>query len=302
MSVVVLGAINLDVVSWTSALPKRGETLIATRSARFPGGKGANQAIAAARDGASVAMIGAVGDDEAGGVLRRALTDAGVGDAGVRTVPGMASAHGFITVDDAGDNMIVVAPGANFALTQADVRRDLFAGARVALCQLESPLDAVAAFLDAARAAGCVRIVNAAPAMLEGAPLLTKADYVVVNESELAAFARVTAPESLDAAVAPAQALIAHDAQTVIATLGPLGAVAVSRAGVTRVAGLSVRAVDPTGAGDCFCGVLAASLAGGVTLADAMARANAAAALSVTREGAIPSLPARAEIDAMLPR
>ncbi len=300
MSVVVLGAINLDVVCWTEALPKRGETLIAARSARFAGGKGANQAIAAARDGARVKMIGAVGDDDAGVVLRAALTDAGVDDVGVRTVPGMASAHGFITVDAAGDNMIVVAPGANFALTPADVRAETFASARVALCQLESPLEAVRAFLERARDAACATIVNAAPAVLEGAPLLARADYVVVNESELAAFARVAAPESLDAAIAPARALIAHDAQIVIATLGPLGAVAVSRERVVKIAGRAVRAVDPTGAGDCFCGVLAGALAAGAALEDAMARANAAAALSVTREGAIPSLPARAEIDALL--
>ncbi len=300
MSVCVLGGVNLDHVAQVADLPRPGETVASRGLAQFPGGKGANQAVAAARLGAKTRLLGAVGQDGAGDVMLDFLAGAGVDMAGVRREAGAPTGQAFITVDDAARNMIVVAAGAN-ALYGADAARTAdLGGAGVVLTQFEATLAAIETVFTRPEAAGALKILNTAPALAEGAPLLGLADMLILNETELASFAGLDAePADPEAAIAAARSL-ARPGQTVLATLGAAGAVAVRGDEVFRVMGLRQRAVDTTGAGDCFCGALAAGLDRGLALPAAMAFANAAAALSVTRAGAAASMPLSAEVEALL--
>jgi len=300
MSVCVLGGVNLDHVARVAGLPRPGETVASRTLSQFPGGKGANQAVAAARLGAATRLLGAVGQDGAGDVMLDFLGGAGVDVAGVRRETDAPTGQAFITVDDAARNMIVVAAGAN-ALYGADAANaaDL-GGAGIILTQFEATLAAIETIFTRPEAAGALKILNTAPALNEGAPLLALADILILNETELASFAGLDAePADPDAAIAAARSL-ARPGQAVLATLGAAGAVAVRGDEVFRVTGLRQRAVDTTGAGDCFCGALAAALDRGLALAAAMAFANAAAALSVTRAGAAASMPLSAEVEALL--
>ncbi|MBW0151596.1 MAG: ribokinase [Phenylobacterium sp.] len=300
MSVCVLGGVNLDHVARVTVLPRPGETVASRNLAQFPGGKGANQAVAAARLGAQVRLLGAVGLDGAGDFMLDFLTSAGVAVDGVRREAEAATGQAFITVDDAARNMIVVAAGAN-ALFGADAASaaDLSATG-VILTQFEATLAAIETLFTRPEAAGALKILNTAPALSDGAPLLALADMLILNETELASFAGLGAePADPEAAIAAARSL-ARPGQTVLATLGAAGAVAVRGDEVFRVGGLRQQAVDTTGAGDCFCGALAAGLDRGMPLPAAMAFANAAAALSVTRAGAAASMPTAAEVEALL--
>ena len=300
MSVCVLGGVNLDHVARVTVLPRPGETVASRNLAQFPGGKGANQAVAAARLGAQVRLLGAVGLDGAGDFMLDFLTSAGVAVDGVRREAEAATGQAFITVDDAARNMIVVAAGAN-ALFGADAASaaDLSATG-VILTQFEATLAAIETLFTRPEAAGALKILNTAQALSDGAPLLALADMLILNETELASFAGLGAePADPEAAIAAARSL-ARPGQTVLATLGAAGAVAVRGDEVFRVGGLRQQAVDTTGAGDCFCGALAAGLDRGMPLPAAMAFANAAAALSVTRAGAAASMPTAAEVEALL--
>jgi ribokinase len=298
MSVCVLGSLNLDIVCRVAELPKPGETVVGRGVERLPGGKGANQAAAAARAGARTRLVGAVGFDEAGDAMLAAMADAGVEtDAVVRLAEPTGQA--FIWVSAAGENSIVVAGGANLAVTAAMIDPAALADCRVRLAQLETPLAAIAALF--AAAAGGLRLLNAAPAVPEAWALFPLVDILIVNETELAAFAGVPViADDADAVAAAAGRLISRPDQTVVVTLGKAGALAVTADGRIVVGGRPARVVDTTGAGDCFCGVLAARLAEGAELADALHWANAAAALSTERPGATPSMPSREEIAATL--
>ena len=300
MSVCVLGGVNLDHVARVAVLPRAGETVASRTLSQFPGGKGANQAVATARLGAATRLLGAVGQDGAGDIMLDFLGGAGVDVAGVRRETDAPTGQAFITVDDAARNMIVVAAGAN-ALYGADAANAAeLGGAGVILTQFEATLAAIETIFTRPEAAGALKILNTAPALMEGARLLALADILILNETELASFAGLDAePADPDAAIAAARSL-ARSGQTVLATLGAAGAVAVRGDEVFRVAGLRQRAVDTTGAGDCFCGALAAGLDRGLALPAAMAFANAAAALSVTRAGAAASMPLSAEVEALL--
>jgi ribokinase len=300
MSVCVLGGVNLDHVARVTELPRPGETVASRSLTQYPGGKGANQAVAAARLGAQTRLLGAVGQDGAGDVMLEFLVGAGVSVAGVHRETGAPTGQAFITVDDAARNMIVVAAGANALYgVQAAASADLI-GARVLLTQFEATLSAIETVFTRPEAAGALKILNTAPALADGAPLLALADILILNETELASFAGLDAePADPDAAIAAARSLT-RPGQAVLATLGAAGAVAVRGDEVFRVPGLSQRAVDTTGAGDCFCGALAAGLDQGLALPAAMAFANAAAALSVTRPGAAASMPTAAEVEALL--
>ncbi|MDP3488882.1 MAG: ribokinase [Phenylobacterium sp.] len=300
MSVCVLGGVNLDHVARVADLPRPGETVASRSLIQFPGGKGANQAVAAARLGAETRLLGAVGQDSAGDFMLAFLVGAGVDVGGVRREVGAPTGQAFITVDDAARNMIVVAAGANALYgAQAALSADL-AGAKVILTQFEATLEAIEAIFTRPDAAGAIKILNTAPALSEGAALLALADLLILNETELASFAGLDAePADASAALAAAQVL-ARPGQTVLATLGAAGAVAVRGDEAFQIPGLRQRAVDTTGAGDCFCGALAAGLSRGLTLPDAMAFANAAAALSVTRAGAAASMPLAAEVEALM--
>ncbi|MBS0411332.1 MAG: ribokinase [Proteobacteria bacterium] len=297
MSVCVIGSLNLDIVCRVAELPAPGETVAGLGVDRLPGGKGGNQAVAAARAGAPTTMIAAIGQDEAGQIMLASLKDAGVDAGRVIALPDHPTGQAFIWVSAAGENSIVVAGGANAFLTPDRVT-DL-AGQAVLLGQLETPVATLRAAF--ARAGDALRILNAAPALDEGRALLPLTDILVVNETELARYANLAAvPETEADIAAAARGLIDREDQTVIVTLGKAGAMAVTSAGVQRVAGRLARVVDTTGAGDCFCGVLAARLSQGAPLAEAMAWANTAAGLSTQKPGAAPSMPTRTEIEAAL--
>jgi len=300
MSVCVLGGVNLDHVAQVAELPRPGETVASRSLAQFPGGKGANQAVAAARLGAKVRLLGAVGQDGAGDFMLDFLAHAAVDIGGVWREPAAPTGQAFITVDDAARNMIVVAAGANALYgAEAASAADL-GGAGVILTQFEATLAAIETVFTRPEAAAALKILNTAPALSDGAPMLALADMLILNETALASFAGLDAePADPEAAVAAARSL-ARSGQTVLATLGAAGAVAVRGDEVARVGGLRQRAVDTTGAGDCFCGALAAGLDRGLALPAAMAFANAAAALSVTRAGAAASMPTAVEVEALL--
>jgi len=303
--IVVCGSLNMDLVARVATLPRPGETVAGHGLQRLPGGKGLNQAVAAARMGAKVAMIGARGDDADGATLAALLTAEGIDVRGlcVRALGDAGTAHtglAQVLVADDGENAIVVHGGANATLTPAEARAALMAAwpdegtarvAPVSVAQLETPPATVAAFFEAARSRGARTLLNTAPALPGTQDLLALADVVVLNETELAHYAGAVT-EDLAAA---ARCLISRPQQTIIVTLGAQGAVVITADTVVRHAAPTVTVVDTTGAGDCFCGVLAASLAQGHDLAAAVPRAVAAASLAVTRVGAAPSMPYASE-------
>ena len=295
--VVVVGSINMDLVVRTARLPEPGETVTGKSFAAIPGGKGANQAVAAARLGAKTAMIGCLGDDAFGAELRRVLALDGIDCRAVREVAKVPTGVALIEVDDAGRNHIVVVPGGNGRLEVADVRanEELLARARAVVLQLEIPLETVAYTAARARALGKLVVLNPAPAQPLPQELLSAADYLVPNEIEAAALTgrRVDSPAAAEEA---ARGLRAQGARNVIVTLGAAGVVSVTASEVRHHPARSVRAVDSTAAGDTFIGGLCAALVEGRSLDRAVAFAQAAAAISVTRPGAQTSIPRRDEV------
>ncbi len=303
MSVCVLGSINLDIVCRVKELPAPGETVSALGMAQYAGGKGANQAVTCARWGAATTLIGAVGEDDAAGVLLGHLADAGVATNAIARIGGAPTGRGYINVSDAGENMIVVVGGANLAVSAKQVRGADVATCAVFIAQLEVAPEAIAALFDTKAARAGVRILNAAPAVLEAAALFHLADILVVNETELARYAGLTqAPESPADIDRAARGLIVRENQRVVVTLGAAGARIVSGSGVHAVDGRPAKVVDTTGAGDCFCGVIAAALSEGETLEKAVALANAAAAVSTEHAGAFAPRDLRESANARLPR
>lgn len=275
MRISVVGSVNLDLVARVRRLPRPGETVTGADLARIPGGKGGNQAVAAARLGAEVSFLGCVGDDAFAAEATAGLREAGVDLTRLRRVEGPTGVA-LITVDDDGENEIVVAPGANAHLRAEDVRVE---GAEAVLCQLEIPAGAVAAA--AARCEGLF-CLNPAPARPVAAAVLDRADLVVANRFELEALGRT--PPGL-----------------VALTLGADGAVLLlDGEEVARCAPPAVDAVDGTAAGDAFCAALVVSLLERRPREEALRRACAAGALAASRPGAQPSLPTSAEIDAIL--
>ncbi|TAH39552.1 MAG: ribokinase [Planctomycetota bacterium] len=294
----ILGSLNMDYVVAAPALPRRGETLLGGPFATFPGGKGANQAVAAARLGAAVCMIGCVGADAQGAFLRNSLLQEGVDVAPVlerETTTGIA----LITVEPGGDNTIVVAPGANATLTTADVDASAGAvrGAQMLVAQLETPLMAVARAAHIARSADVPVLLNAAPAMDVPGPVLRLVDILVVNRGEARALLGAHAPADLPSL---AMALLAQGPRRVVITLGDQGAVYSAGASFQTQPAFPVEAVDATAAGDAFTAALAVGLCEHGDAALALRFAAAAGALACTRRGAQPSLPARAQVEALL--
>jgi ribokinase len=285
--VVVVGSANIDQVFRVQRIPAPGETVLSDGFTTGLGGKGQNQAVAASRAGAQTAFVGAVGEDGFGGAIRAGLEANGVDTAQLRTVSA-PTGTALIAVDGGGENTIIVEAGANAALdglTDADAAA--IATADVLAMQLEIPLATVTAAAGIARSAGTTVMLNAAPIRDLPADLLALLDILVVNEHEAAALAG----SGEVAALAP----------IVVVTLGAAGAVVHARgAEEVRVPAPVVSAVDATGAGDTFCGALAAGLAEGQSLAAATRFAVVAASLSVQRQGAVDSIPVRAEIDAQL--
>jgi ribokinase len=298
MGVCVLGSINLDNVCRVARIPVAGETILAEGLDRFVGGKGANQAAAAAAWGVRSALIGAVGEDEAGAFMLAHLAAAGVDVSAVARVEGEASGQANICVSASGENMIVVVGGANRRVTADGVAALDLSASTVFMAQLETPIEAIQALFASKAARAGVTILNAAPAAPEGRALFPLADIIVVNQGELALFSGAAEPATAEAALPLALRLIAGPDQWVIVTLGAEGAMAVSFDRHEIAEGRRARVVDTTGAGDCFCGVLAAALAEGLELGQAMRWANAAAALSTERAGAAPPPTLRADTKA----
>ncbi|WP_242904882.1 ribokinase [Actinomadura terrae] len=290
----VVGSVNMDLTVTVPRLPGCGETVLGFEAVPGPGGKGANQAVAARRLGAAVRMAGLVGDDAHGAELRAALAAEGVDASGVGVAPGTATGLAMIMVRPDGENAIAVAPGANAALGPGV--RDAVADADALLMQLEIPVDACEAAAEEARRRGMLVVLNAAPAPpVVDAPvarLLRLVDLLIVNESEAAALGG-------DGAAAELRRL---GPDRVVVTLGADGAAGADTDGEFRVAAFPVPAVDAVGAGDAFCAALTVGVAAGLPLRAAARRACAAGALAVTRRGAQGSLPRTADVDALLDR
>jgi len=308
VNILVVGSSNTDMVIRVSRIPKPGETVLGGEFTMAPGGKGANQAVAAARAGARVAMHGCLGDDVFGRERLASLQAAGVAAEGVRLVAGAASGIAQIAVDRAGENTIVVAPGANLAFDAAGVDLPAAAGGArpVSLFQNEVPQSATETLITRAKAAGHVVIWNLAPTVSR-APrpeTLGTVDYLVCNENELAAVTGGTAADAarMDEADLSRRVdlLLGRGVKHLLVTLGRKGSLLAGPEGIVRQPAFAVESVDTVGAGDCFCGVFAASLAGGMPVAAALRRASAAAAISTTRHGAQDSMPTAAEIEAFL--
>jgi ribokinase len=306
--VYVFGSINTDLVVYVERLPAPGETVSGGRFARFAGGKGANQAVAASRAGARVRMHGCLGDDAFGRERLASLRAAGVSTAGVRLVAGAASGIAQIAVDRSGENTIAVAPGANLAFDGSGIGIPAARGGErvVSLFQNEVLQDATESLIVRAKEAGHLVIWNLAPTLSREprADALAAADYLVCNLNELAA---VTGGTAADAALMDddeigrrAALVLARGPGNVVVTLGGRGSLCAGPDGTTRQEAFRVEAVDTVGAGDCYCGVLAAGLAAGLPVTAAVRRASAGAAISTTRRGAQDSMPTAAEIDAFL--
>jgi ribokinase len=290
----VLGSINMDVALGVGRFPLPGETVMATRVGRTPGGKGANQAVAAARMGHRVALMGAMGLDEDGQALLEFLHEAGVDQSRVARLRDASTGIAHVVVNDVGENTVIVFPGANHLVTSEQIRRDLPL-AKVYLAQLEVPQASVSTFFSTARAhAGCC-ILNAAPATPWAPELFPMCDVVVMNETELAAYTGGGRTSDRHEIVERARQLLSRAGQTMVVTQGAEGSVAVGTAWATPIAAFPTRVIDTTGAGDCFCGVLATGMADGLRLEDAMQRASAAAALQVSRRGAGNAMPTLAD-------
>ncbi|MGQ0580863.1 MAG: ribokinase [Reyranella sp.] len=300
--VVVCGSLNMDVVVQSTRRPAAGETLLGGKVSFLPGGKGLNQAIASVRLGAATAMVGAVGKDAFADALRSFLADNDVDSSGVREIDGHATGVALIQVAG-GDNAITVASGANLHLTTAMVRQAPHRD-EVWVAQFETPLATTEAVLGRAHAAGARTVLNLAPFVRHPSRLLKCVDVAVLNEIELsqATGAEIGASSPIEAVVAACEKLRLKGARTVVATLGKRGAVVVTAEGAARVPALKAKVVDTTGAGDCFVGALAARLAAGATPVEAARYANAAAACSVERLGAAPSMPTSREVAARLAR
>lgn len=301
MKVVVLGGINEDVVAHVATLPARGETVAARGVERSAGGKGLNQAVAAARYGADTILLGAVGNDAAGESLRRTVRDAGASDAAIAVRDDVPTGQALICLSATGENTIVVNAAANAHFGATDVVAAAPAAPAVFLTQFEATLEAVEALFRLPSAAAGIRILNAAPALIEGEHLLALADILILNETELQRFARLASvPDDRDAIAAAARTLIERPGQRAIVTLGGAGCVLVEADRTTAFAAFPATPVDTIGAGDCFCGVLAAALAEGAGIEDAIRTGSAAAALSVERRGAAASSPTRAQVHAKM--
>jgi ribokinase len=298
--VAVVGSLNMDLVARAPRLPHPGETLAGRTFAQVAGGKGGNQAVAAARLGAQVSMLGCVGADGNGAQLRAGLEAEGIDCTALETGK-EASGVALIIVDDASQNAIVIVAGSNGEVTPESIARHeaVLAAAEVVICQLETPPDTVRAALAAARRLGKTVILNPAPATgplpADWLPLI---DYLIPNELEAAALTGLPVDTPEDAAKAAA-ALRAAGARNVLVTLGARGVQATLEGGAaaTLYEAPKVKAVDTTAAGDTFIGGFAAQLAQGASVETAIRFAQRAAALSVTRAGAQPSIPTRAELD-----
>ena len=299
-NIIVIGSLNADLVVRAPRFPAPGETISGEDLAIIPGGKGANQAVAAARQGTSVAMVGRVGKDSFGPTLIQNLQNNKVDITRVQTDES-ATGTAIIVVDASGQNSIVLSPGANGKVTPADVDALSVQDVDTLLLQLEIPLEAVIHAASVARKNGLRVILNPAPARPIPDSLLVNVDILVPNEGELGLLTGVHVTEAASAEPA-AKALLAKGVQTVIVTLGSNGALLVTGDRTTHIPAFQVGVVDTTAAGDAFIGGLAAALLKGKSLEEAVRYGNASGALAATKFGAQPSLPTQDEVEQLLRR
>jgi ribokinase len=297
--IAVVGSLNMDAIARVAHLPAPGETVLASGFVQALGGKGANQAVAAARAGSAVEFVGRVGADLAGEALVTSLRSAGVNTKHVVRDVGGSTGTALIAVDSQGQNSIVVVPGvnANLHVEDIDAARDVIERSSIVLLQLEIPLETVQYAAEMAHRSGTTVLLNPSPAQELPASLLNLVDILVPNEEEVAYLSGMGSP------VDPASAagmLRTNGAESVVVTLGDRGAAVIDENGETDIYAYDVEAVDTTGAGDAFVGNLAAALDAGQSLEEAARMASAAAALSVQAAGAQASMPSREQTNAFM--
>jgi ribokinase len=299
--IVVVGSINMDLVGKTGRMPRGGETLLGSDFRMVPGGKGANQAVAVARTGGHVKMLGRVGADIFGERLIANFQENGIDTRFVKTTPEVPTGVAIILVDDTGENSIVVVPGANNSVLPKDleVARDILEEAKVILVQLEIPLETVEAVIGMAKQAGVLVILDPGPARPLKPELLAQVDIITPNEHE----AQVLAGEKLqgiDDAQRVAVKLLGYGIKTVLLKLGGDGVIIATKEQLEHIPAHKVEVEDTTAAGDSFAGGLAVALAEGYSLRDAVRFANAVGALAVTKLGAQAAIPTRQEVEAFM--
>lgn len=301
--VVVVGSLNLDLVVRPGRAPTAGETVLAPELARYPGGKGGNQAVAAARLGVPVALVGRVGSDSFGDELLASLRRDHVSAEAVSRSPSATTGTALIIVEPSGQNRIVVVPGANGELTPTlvEAQAALIRSAAVLLLQFEVPVDSCLRAAEIARSAGVPVVLDPAPAPSQPLPkgLIDNSWLVTPNEAEAAALTGIAIADGATAAAA-ARALLAMGFARAVVKLGGRGAILADAGGIAQIEPFAVPVVDTTAAGDAFAGGLAAALANGLDLREALEWATAAGALAVTRAGAQPAMGTLAELQALL--
>jgi len=295
--IVVVGSLNMDLVMRTPRVPVGGETLNGHEFSTLPGGKGANQAVACARLGAQVSMIGQVGEDGFGRTLRDGLIADGIDVSGIKQTSAVGTGVAMILVEDIGQNRIVLAAGANGALTPADIDgcAAVIKGAAMLVVQLEVPMPVVQRAVEIAHAAGVAVLLNPGPAAPLPDSIWPQVDILVPNETEASLLSGVTVSDA-PSAYAAAKIFRQRGMNCVLITLGANGVAVIDDAGERHLPAHVVKAVDTTAAGDTFIGGISAALVEGLTLDEAVALGQRASALCVTRHGAQPSIPYRREL------
>lgn len=297
--VITAGSINMDIVALTARHPKVGETVFGTDLNYFPGGKGANQAVSASKLGAETIMIGMIGPDAFGSELIKFLEEQGITNQ-IGVDPKFPTGTALITVSaETSDNTIVVIPGANFQLTEFEIDKTEINKGDILVSQFEIPIDTIKAFFKKGKKAGSINILNPAPAKLISNDLLNLVDILILNETELEIISTSKVEVSDDKSISNAVHKLKKENQSIIVTLGEKGAICFTTDDVLKIAGRKVKAIDTTGAGDCFVGAIASKLAMNASLKDAIEFANIAASICVTRNGAGPSMPTLDEVNTL---
>ncbi|MBP9711559.1 MAG: ribokinase [Candidatus Pacebacteria bacterium] len=297
--VIVAGSINMDIVVTTKRHPDAGETVFGTDLKYFPGGKGANQAVAAAKLGATTVLLGKVGNDAFGEKLTNFLKEQNINTqvSKEETSTGIA----LITIaEETADNTIVVVPGANFELKRKDIENVTIKEGDVLVSQFEIPTETIIAFFKEGREVGTINVFNPAPAKVIPDDLFNLIDVLILNETELSFLSGMTIDTDKEESLLEAVAKIENNKIKIVVTLGEKGVVAFENGEIITIEGRKVKAVDTTGAGDCFVGAVAAALAQDKSFSESLKFANIAASLSVTKAGAGPSMPSLEEVTALM--
>lgn len=289
----------MDIVALTKNHPKVGETVFGTDLKYFPGGKGANQAVSASKLGGNTTMVGMVGEDAFGEELFKFLNEQGIQNS-ISFIKDVPTGTALITVSsETSDNTIVVIPGANFKLTEIEIEKVIFSKGDVLVSQFEIPVETIISFFKKGRENGTINILNPAPSKKISDELYELVDILILNESELELISNSVVDTTNDDSISKAVNKIKGFEKTIIVTLGEKGALGFIHDKIVKIEGRKVKAIDTTGAGDCFVGAIAAKISAEGSLADAMEFANLAASICVTRQGAGPSMPSLIEVEAL---